>query len=188
MFKRLFSLVLVAALSATGLFAATGSAPAKARIGAPLIITAGDTLSFGTIFVTNQTSGGTVNVGIDGTGNVTTGDTGGAKILKSGDVNDTNWVLSADDPALGTFTVKGPPTNQLTYVVSVAAPDGLAFDGTCPAGANCNDLVLTPGIVFPDTASGDGETVFKVGGTLAVAGTQHEGPYAGTYNITANYQ
>lgn len=186
MFKRFLFVALLAMLSATALLAATGNAPATARIGAPLIITAGDTLSFGTIFVTDQTNGGSVTVGWDGTALTTSGT--GATPVKSTDVNDTTWVLAADDPALGSFTVNGPPTSQLTYEVSVGAGVLEFQSGTCPDGYTCADMTLTPTVVDPSGATGYGETEFMVGGSLSVAGTQGEGLYTGTYTITANYQ
>jgi hypothetical protein len=184
--NALFASVLL--LSTTSLLAATATGSAQARIGAPLIITAGDTLSFGTIFVTDQTSGGSVTVGWDSTNQVLTTSGTGATPLTSTDVNDTAWVLAADDPALGTFTVQGPPTAELTYAVSVGT-GVLSFQGTtCPDGYDCADMTLTPTVVDPSTATGSGQTVFKVGGTLTMGGTQGEGSYAGTYTITADYQ
>ncbi|MCA1733447.1 MAG: hypothetical protein LC732_07585, partial [Acidobacteria bacterium] len=101
-------------LATTSLFAATGTASAQARVGAPLVITGGATLSFGTIFVTDQTAGGTVTLGWDDVAAALTTSGTGATTLKSTDVNDDTWVLAADDPALGTFTVNGPPTSELT--------------------------------------------------------------------------
>ncbi|HOO98242.1 MAG TPA: DUF4402 domain-containing protein [Bacteroidales bacterium] len=148
-----FSMNLNAQSSAT----ATGNA--AARVIAPITLTAGTTLHFGTVY-----------------------NTGGTVIISTAGGRSGTCAVSAAAPAhsAGTFTITGEPT--LTYTTT------LPVDGTVTItdGTNTMDVDGFNSNASGTIPAGGSET-FSVGATLTVGVSQVTGAYTGTYNVTVQY-
>lgn len=138
--------------------AATGSATASATILSPISVTKTSDLDFGKIIAGASAS----TVALTGAGAFTCG----SGLTCSG----------THTPAA--FNVAGTAGEAVTVASDATV--------TLISGANSMSATLVP------TASSltlvGGTASFNVGGTLSVAGNQAAGAYAGTFNVTVNYQ
>jgi len=145
-------------LSAFSQGSATANGNAAARIIAPITLTAGTTLHFGTAY----NSGGTV-------------------IVSTAGVRSGTCAVSASAPlhSAGTFTVTGEPS--LTYTATLPA-------GTIniTSGANTMTVGVFNSNALGTIPVGGTET-FSVGATLTVGVGQVSGLYTGTYPVTVQY-
>ncbi|MCX6335485.1 MAG: DUF4402 domain-containing protein [Bacteroidia bacterium] len=147
-------------VSASAQGSATTSGNAAARIIAPITLTVGTTLDFGTIYNT----GGTVIISTAG--------------VRSG----TAAVKATPVPTAGTFTVAGEPT--LTYAITLPA------DGVVTIASGVNTMPINSFVSNPATTStipGGGSETLSIGATLTVAAGQASGNYTGTYSVTVQY-
>ena len=152
-------------------FAITSSGGIDAIILEAITLTPVDDLDFGTI-----TSGSTAS-------EVTIAPITGTRSLDSGDA-----VLSGGTPADGTFTLDGE--DAAIVVVDIPVSD------TVVDGANSMNVInftwsYNGGPV--QTADGPatlaaGAQTLSIGATLQIAGPQAAGTYAGSYDVTVNYQ
>lgn len=146
-------------LSAFSQGSATANGNAAARIIAPITLTAGTTLHFGTAY----NSGGTV-------------------IVSTAGVRSGTCAVSASAPlhSAGTFTITGEPT--LTYTTTLPAGTinitNVALNTMTVGTFNSNASGTIPG---------GGTETFSVGATLTVAVGQASGTYTGTYPVTVQY-
>lgn len=157
---RLFTVAIIMVaftLSVNAQGSATTAGNAAARIIAPITLTAGNTLNFGTAYNT----GGTVIIGTDGSRTGT-------------------CAVSAAAPlhSAGTFTVAG--SAALTYTTTVPGAPVVITNGT----DNMN--ITAFGHNATGTIVAGGET-FSVGATLTVPAGTSSGSYTGTYNVTVAY-
>jgi len=156
---KLFALSAVALLGfQSSANAATGSATASATILSPVSVTKSSDLDFGKIIA--GASAGTVT--LTGAGTFTCG----VGLTCSGAHN------------AAAFGVAGS-SNE---IVTVSADSSV----TLTSGSNSMTASLAPTASTLTLAGGVAS--FNVGGSLAVGGNQAAGAYAGTFNVTVNYQ
>lgn len=145
-------------LSVNAQTSATATGNAAAVVIAPITLTAGNTLHFGTVY-----------------------NTGGTVIISTAGVRSGTCPVSAAAPlhSAGTFTVGGE--TGLTYTTTVPADgvvtitngtDNMSIDGF---GHNATGTIVS-----------GGET-FSVGATLTVPAGVSTGTYTGTYDVTVAY-
>jgi len=147
-----FTLNLNAQASAT-----VNNANAAARIIAPITLTAGNTLHFGTAY-----------------------NTGGTVIISTAGVRSGTCAVSAAAPAhsAGTFTVAGE--TGLTYTTTVPVAAVTITNGT----DNMNITAFNHNATGTIVAGGE---TFSVGATLTVPAAVSSGAYTGTYSVTVAY-
>lgn len=138
--------------------AATASASAAANILSPIAVTKTSDLDFGKIIAGATAS----TVTLTGAG----GFTCGAGLTCSGTHN------------AAAFNVTGS-TGEIVTVTSDTSVNLIS-------GGNSMSASLTPSATSLTLAGGAAS--FNVGGVLSVAGNQAAGAYAGTFNVTVNYQ
>jgi len=143
--------------------AATATGTANAKVLAPIAISAGTPLNFGSI--ASSAALGTVVMTAAGARSAT----GGVGLVTDG----------TNAPTAGVFTVTGAT--------------GIGFSITLPATATitsgANNMTVN---AFASTPSGSGTLVggtatVNVGATLNVGANQVAGTYTGTYPVTVNY-
>lgn len=165
--KRLFLLLIMAGFTA-GAYAqdgATANSLASATVVTPISITKDVDLSFGNVAV-NSVSGGTVvldtNDGTTATGDVTLPATAGT-------------VTS------GAFTVNGETgyTYAITLPTTVNITDAVSSE--IMALSSFTSLPEATGVLTGGTEA------LKVGATLTVGAGQVSGAYAGSFDVTVNY-
>lgn len=158
------SVLAASVMGANAAHAATASADARANILAEVTLSndAGTALDFGTIVV-DGTGGAVV---VDNAGNL--GSCGGALVC-SGSTDAADFTVGGT--ALETVNVTIPAN----VVLSNAASDTMTatLSSTVAAGQVSLDA--------------SGAAAFSVGGSLAVAGSQPDGAYTGTFTVTADY-
>lgn len=152
-------------VAATALFgiqgtahAATASAQASAAVLSPIAVTKTADLAFGTVIPSAAAS----TVTMTGAGTFTCG----SGLTCSGTHNAAGFSISGTDGSA--VTISSDPTVTLT------------------SGSYSMSASLTPSVASLTLASGAG--TFNVGGVLAVGASQAAGTYAGTFNVTVNYQ
>ncbi|GEJ57363.1 DUF4402 domain-containing protein [Anaeromyxobacter diazotrophicus] len=90
-------------------------------------------------------------------------------------------LLSARPGAAATFTVTGDP--GLSFGLTLPA------DGAVALTSGAHAMALSGFTYLPATLSlGAGSQVVSIGATLAVGAQQAPGSYAGTFDVTVNYQ
>ena len=145
--------------------AATETGTANARIVTPITVTEVTQMNFGDI----QPEGGATTVTLS-TGGVAT---------------PSGTTVVTGSPSQGVFTVEG--TEAATYSITLPADGDVQLSGPGPdmevTGFN-HDAGTTP------TIGVDGSSTLNIGAVLSVAGsgTQTEGDYSGTYDVTVDYQ
>lgn len=142
---------------------ATGNS--KAKIIAPVTITAGDDMNFGTML-----SSSAHNVIL------TTAD-GRTSSVSSMLVDD-----SANTPKAGRFTINNGGTAAVTATITLPSSTKISNSGT--------DLTVDTFTSDFPTGSNNipaGDTTLKVGATLHVTASAPSGDYLGTYDVTINY-
>jgi hypothetical protein len=154
-------LVAILAAIATPSAAAQITAAVSANVVKPVQLTKLQDMEFGTLLVANYT--GTRSVVMSRTGTLTCG----ADIICSG------------APKQARFNVQG--SNKMVVLISVASAGLVNGTTTIPFAADAPASVTL-------TSSGVPGNDFDVGGTLTVSGTIPGGVYAGTLNVTADYQ
>ena len=152
------SLVASLGLGATAAHAATASATAKAKILRQVTLTNTTDLQFGTI-VSSPTAS-TVVVSTAGVRNC------GAGLVCSGASTAAGFLV----------------TGTSGQVVTVSVPATV----TLSSGTNSMLSTLNASAATLTLAANAG--AFSVGGILAVGADQADGDYAGTFNVTADYQ
>jgi Mat/Ecp fimbriae major subunit len=155
------SVFAAAALAGTSAQAATASATASANILTQVTVTKTADLDFGTIAI--GTSGGTVTVGN------TDNRTCGAGLVCSAAVTSAK------------FDIAG----AASQLVGISIDPSVTLNRT-GGGASMSATLSTSASTA--TLSGTGTSNFAAGGVLTVSGTQQAGAYAGTFNVTVNYQ
>ena len=165
-------LVVGAAIASSGLYSASAFAVdgnASATVLAPLTLTAGAGMDFGSVA---GVTGATSTVVLTPVGGVSSGD--GATI-------------GGGSPAAGAFSVTGDDT--LTYDISL--PDTTTLTGGTGPDITVDTFTDSTGGTFASpgssTTSG-GIDNFTVGATLNLADGQGSGTYTGTYPVTIDYQ
>jgi hypothetical protein len=154
----LASLVLATMGASGSALAASATGTANATVLAPIAISAGNTLEFGSF---SPVAGGTVVIAAaDGARSVT----GGVVLVPGGTIR------------AGTFSVTGTGTQTfaITYPSSVNLSKGGDTMALQVAGPATGTLAA-------------GAATINVGGTLTVALNQPAGAYAGTYSMTVEY-
>ncbi|MEI7513523.1 MAG: DUF4402 domain-containing protein [bacterium] len=136
-----------------------------------LTLTPTQSLNFGTLSVTGS-SGGTVTVGYDGS-RTSTGNIALLSILPHPQVaifeikicQGRNVIISFSP----SITLTGSYGDQMTLDLGPTdrGPNGVSF----MANADCNFV-----------------SILRIGGTLHVPGTAHEGTYSGSFNLTLNQE
>lgn len=155
--------VAAASLGTSAQAATTATGNATAEVLSSLTVAATGDLQFGQIAAN---TGGTVTVNADST----TATSGG--------------LISTGTRVPAAFTVAGSPNS--TVVVSLpTTPVSLVRSGGTETMALSN-FNTNPGGAFQLGATGNGS--FNVGGTLAVASGQMAGAYAGTFQVSVEYQ
>lgn len=156
---------IMALAAATALFgfqsaanAATGSATASATILSPITVTKTSDLDFGKIVAGASAS----TVTLTGAGSFTCG---------------TSLTCTGTHNAAA-FDVAGTSGETVTVAsdTSVTLTSG-SYSMTASLAPTATSLTLVSGAAS-----------FNVGGVLSVAGNQAAGSYAGTFNVTVNYQ
>lgn len=147
--------------------AATSNMTVDAVLIAPVTITCGTNLDFGTM--------------ISGTAATVTISTAGAR--SDGGAG----VLVGAGGQEGACTVTGANT----YVVDVSIPATTVTDGTDTM--NVNTFLIRPtgagaDVAIPGSYTLDGTDDFTVGANLVIAGTEGAGTYTGTAAVTIDYQ
>ncbi len=137
-----------------------------------IVLTAGQTLSFGSII--GSAGGGTVTVstasGITATGVTSVGGTV------------TAATFTGTDPGVN----PSPPTGCTTRTVTVDVAGGATLIGP---GTNMTVSAMTDSVTENGTGLWDYRSVpIYVGGTLNVNASQATGSYSGTFTITITYQ
>ncbi len=141
---------------------ATGDA--KAKIIAPLTITAGDDMNFGTM-LSSQAHNVVLTTADGRTSNV------GAMLVDD----------SANAAKAGRFTINNGGSGAVKATITLP-------DSTTVKNGSTNLTVDTFTSDFPSDGSiGVGDTTLKVGATLHVTANAPAGDYTGTYNVTINY-
>jgi Mat/Ecp fimbriae major subunit len=159
-YRFLFAAIAMVAISfsASAQGSATANGNAAALIIAPITLTAGTTLHFGTAY-----------------------NTGGTVIVSTAGVRSGTCAVSASAPlhSAGTFTVTGEPT--LTYTTTLPA-------GTINITSGVNTMTVgTFNSNATGTIPAGGTETFSVGATLTVGVGQVTGAYTGTYPVTVQY-
>lgn len=157
-FALLATVVVALSSLSSAAMAASATGTANAQVLAPIAITAGTALNFGTIA---GNGAGTVIV-----------TPGGARSFTGGVVG------TAAAFAAGTFNVTG--TGGATFAMTYPG----SFNVSANAGANT--MAVTVNGAATGTLSG-GTASFPVGGTLTVGAAQAAGAYTGTYSMTVEY-
>lgn len=152
---------LVMASSAQAATTATGNATAEVL--SSLTVTAAADLQFGQIAAN---TGGSVTVNAD------------SSVASSGSLISTG----TRSPAL--FNVAGSPNSMVVVSLPTAAVNLTRSGGT--ETMSLGGFNTTPSGGFQLNASGTG--AFNVGGTLTVASGQVPGAYAGTFQVSVEYQ
>ena len=141
--------------------AASVSGTANANVLAPMTITAGTALNFGT-FTPNAT-GGTVVIA-----------TGGGRSFTGTVLGTAATTISA-----ATFNVTG--TGSAGFAISVPGTFNVTRTGFTETMAVVVNVASATGTLSGGTAS------FPVGGTLTVGAGQVAGAYSGSYSMTVEY-
>lgn len=159
--KRALAGVAIAAfaMNAQAAQAASATGQAKAKILRQIQLTAGSPLDFGTII-----SGSTAST--------VAMTTAGTRTCGSG-------LSCPGTGAAGSFDIQG--TNGA--VVTVSGDSSVTLNGSI-SGTMTAALTYSANTVTLGASGG----AFQVGGTLNVGANQASGDYAGTYNVTVNYQ
>lgn len=169
-----FKLALIAATTAAGAIACTlasaaeATATASATVIAPIAITVGSHLSFGSFAA--------------GTGGTVTVNTGGVRSA-SGPILSSAAMASA-----ARFDITGQ--SGLTYAITHGGSTDLANGGATMALAKFSDLAgsgASSGNVVAGMLSAAGTQSLFVGGKLTVASAQQAGLYSGTVIATVEY-
>lgn len=170
---RLFFGVIVALLAVIAMRPNVAHAWATngANCTANMVLTAGQTLSFGAII--GSLGGGTVTVS-------TAGGISAAGVTPVGGTV-TAATFSGDDPGVN----PNPPTGCITRTVTVTVGTATL---TGP-GLNMTVNAMTDSVTQGGTGLWNYKTTpISVGGTLLVNGSQTAGSYSGTFTITIVYQ
>lgn len=155
--------VAVASLSATAAHAASATGQAKAKILRQITLTNTSDLQFATVISGASAS----TVAVSTAGAVTCG----ASLTCTGTTTAANFDIQGTNNAV--VLVGGDSSVSMTGDLGGTMTAALTYSAT--------SVTLTAG---PGTVGGS----FKVGGTLSVGANQNSGNYAGTFNVTANYQ
>ena len=157
--KKMLTALFALTLGASAVFAATTTGTARAEIIAPLSVTQTQQMDFGKIV--QDAAGGNVVLGSNG-------------------VASSSLILVGATMA-GEFEILGQPSQNVT--VSLPATISLSDGGS--AAMTISSLTMSKAATHALDISG--ESVFTVGGTLAVGAGQDAGVYTGTYTVTVNY-
>jgi Mat/Ecp fimbriae major subunit len=166
------SIVAALAFGASSAQAATGTATARAKILRQLTVTSDRDLNFGTI-VTGTSAG---NIVLSSAGAVTTCGVTGSGGVCSGTATSARFNVSGAGAQVVTVSL---PT--ASFNITNTAGDTMAVSTLSGSAAT-----VTLSGTFGAAAAGTGS--FTVGGTLGVGANQADGDYAGTFNVTVNYQ
>ncbi len=166
------SIVAALAFGATSAQAATGTATARAKILRQLTVTSDRDLNFGTI-VTGTAAG---NVVVSSAGAVTTCGVTGSGGVCAGTSTSARFNVSGAGAQIVTVSL---PT--ASFNITNTAGDTMAVSSLSGSAAT-----VTLSGTFGAAAAGTGS--FTVGGSLGVGANQADGDYAGTFNVTVNYQ
>lgn len=150
---------------------ATATANASASIKPKIQITKTADLSFGDLVV--DTGGGTATVSPAGTISTT-----GVNVQSLG------GTISA-----ASFNVTGAPSRAFLITLPVSGTITCTGGGTCAVGTDTitvNTFVSNP--ASPATLDGAGTATLDVGATLQLTGSEPDGNYSGTFNVTVQYQ
>lgn len=157
------SAIAAIAMASSAQAATTATGNATAEVLSSLTVTAAADLQFGQIAAN---TGGTVTVNADST------------------VATTGSLIASGTRTPAAFNVVGSP-NSMVVVSLPTSPVNLTRQGGTEtmslSGFNTN-----PSGAFQLNAGGTGD--FNVGGTLAVASGQVPGAYAGTFQVSVEYQ
>lgn len=154
-----------AACSGAPASAATINAQAKAKVVKPLAIESVQDLDLGTILLgTGTWSGATVH------------------LSQSGALTCPAPLTCSGVPQVAIYNIAG--SNGQTIVIS--APNVMLVNQTNPSST----LTLTPDApaAIQLTNSGNPGTNIPIGGSITLDSTTADGVYAGTFNVTADYQ
>ena len=129
------------------------------RIAAPISISAGASMDFGTM--------------------TPTGTAGTVTVTPAGVRTSVNVDLFGGTPAAASFSVTGEPGQA--YFITLPSSTTLTSGGNTMTVDTFTDAGATPTLV-------GGSDTFNVGATLNVGGAQAAGTYSGTFPVTVNYK
>lgn len=144
-------------------FSGEADGTATATVIAPITVTSGDDLEFGS-FAAN--GAGTVTIGADGSR------------TSSGDVVE----VTADAGGVGTFTLGGEPSTSYSVTLpsgSITLSDTLGLNSMSAGSFTADNLT--------GSLDGTGAGSLSVGATLEVADGQAAGDYSGTFTVSVDY-
>ncbi len=137
----------------------SGTKPALAKIFAPISISAGASMDFGTM--------------------LPTGTAGTVTVTPAGARSSVNVDLLGGVPSAASFDVTGEPAQ--TYFITLPSSTTLSSGGnTMTVDTFNHDAGASPRLI-------GGIDTFNVGATLNVGATQVAGTYSGTFAVTVNY-
>ena len=116
-------------------------------------------------------------------GDILTGGSGGTVILDTAN-GVTGSLATTGTKTSGSFTLLGAANAVYTVTLdaSTTISDGLATT------MNVTGINHDSGLLGSRTLSNAGADTLSIGGTLTVLGSEPDGSYSGTYNITVDYQ
>ncbi len=177
-FRRaaLASVVALGAFGASNGFAATSdTATTDGTVVQPISITANGTiLSFGDFAVDDATAG---TITVDTNNGV--GTTGGVAAISSSGASAAQFTVSGENSA--SYAITYPASSVLTDSGSLETMALTLLSDTTGAGG----ATTTVGTGTLDVTTG--EQIIYLGGELAVGATQAAGTYAGSVELTVNY-
>ena len=157
--KKMLTALFVLAFALGAAFAASTTGNAKAEIIAPLSVAQTRQMDFGKIV--QDATGGNVVLGSNGVA--------------------TSSLILVGATAAGEFEVLGQPSQNVT----VSLPSTISLSDGLSGSMTISSLTMSKSATH--ALDGTGESVFTVGGTLAVGASQDVGVYTGTYTVTVNY-
>ena len=138
----------------------------------PILVTASQSLGFGTIVRPSS-----------GSGVVTLANNGTLSVTGTGAV-----ALPSTTPHAGMFTVSGEGGQVFTLAVdSTVTLTNAGSSGGSLSVTTSNDAACSTSCTLSGALGASGGLTFHVGGAFAISSTTHPGAYAGTLNISVAY-